>query len=183
MAHSFVTVPMRTWATRGGLLGFSNPAPNSKEADVRLIEIIIVVWLILIGLAGSMFLIYTVIRGIVPVGIVLSTEPHFELTTTEGAITCNGGPENGCELYHKLVSSSHPLCYDCEGGPCIPYAAWCLQGDLDWDGDVDLADFALWQRAMTGPREPEVGELRLGVAEPVIPGEHYRGRTLRMERG
>lgn len=40
------------------------------------------------------------------------------------------------------------LCYNCGNGFCIPNEAWCLQGDLDYDRDVDLEDFKLFQMAM-----------------------------------
>ena len=40
----------------------------------------------------------------------------------------------------------------CLAGPGVPVAGGCEAGDLDTDGDVDLADAALFQAVFTGPR-------------------------------
>ena len=37
-----------------------------------------------------------------------------------------------------------------------------LPGDLDWDGDVDLEDYALWQTCLAGPGIPGVGGCQHG---------------------
>ena len=46
--------------------------------------------------------------------------------------------------------------HGCFGGPGAPHAAHCEVFDFDSDGDVDLQDFAGFQRAFTGAGWPEV---------------------------
>ena len=66
------------------------------------------------------------------------------------ALTCDP-PYDACNLRFRVsISSPNPdlyPCYVCLNGLCVPHEAWCLPGDLNGDGVVDLADFAILQAA------------------------------------
>ena len=58
-----------------------------------------------------------------------------------------------CTAFYSTVCN-HPACYDCKTtGRCVPHECWCVLGDLNCDGIVDLADFAVFQNALGGPSE------------------------------
>jgi hypothetical protein len=70
-------------------------------------------------------------------------------------VTCSGGEEGWA--YFSLQYSSSPLYYNCPDGlPCVPIGdgsytpPLCIRGDLNWDGVVNLEDFAIFQRVFTG---------------------------------
>jgi hypothetical protein len=64
--------------------------------------------------------------------------------------------EDGCEVDRLLVttdSSYVPPGYGPDESPRIP----SVEGDLDLDGDVDLADYEVFEAALGGPGIPAAG--------------------------
>ena len=71
-----------------------------------------------------------------------ANQPVFEFTTTsERADKCDATYTGVCNCV---------LCYDC-GEFVVPHECWCVRGDADCDGDVDLEDYRIVQREFTGP--------------------------------
>lgn len=78
----------------------------------------------------------------------VAAPPVFEWVIVENRA------EQVCEVQYR-VSFSHRACYDCGDGvmgdgPMVPHRCWCLVGDLNCDGVVDLRDYAIMQRAFGG---------------------------------
>lgn len=71
------------------------------------------------------------------------TPPEFEWVIVEDR------ESQTCQVIYRAWSS-HLMCYDC-GGFWVENECWCLRGDLNCDGFVDLADYAIIQAAFTQP--------------------------------
>ncbi len=62
----------------------------------------------------------------------------------------NGVPDE-CELMPGDLDGDFDLLSACMRGPDVAPPQGCTRADLDFDGDVDLADFAAFQIVFTGP--------------------------------
>jgi hypothetical protein len=66
-------------------------------------------------------------------------------------VDARGQPLGGRDGDHRVDRDDFEIFSACMTGPEYGVIPECSCADLDGDGDSDLADFALFQRALAGP--------------------------------